>query len=225
MKSCEEGASWTALHTVGTQPSKCKIKPRRLPGVRGLRAPLAVLGAGEFTQHRLCLVRNTPHCPPSPLPARPSRGRGPRWPLCNPPGDRARKSGFPSQPHTDLLCDLEPGTFVFYPGKGRRAEGRKLHPKETERLVNHSSGARTRKETANGKGWSSQARLHLFPACALPAWRCGCPPLGGLGTQRGRTRSKNVQFDFLNNWEGRSGDAWGRLPPDRLLKLLSDVMT
>lgn len=167
--------------------------------VRGLRAPLTVLGAGEFTRHRLCLARNTPHCPgdtrllntPSPLPACPSRGGGPRWPFCNPPGDRAPGSpAFSPSPHTALLGDLEPGTFVFHPGKGRKTEGRKLRPKETERLVIHSSGARKRKEITNREGWGSQARLHLFPSCAPPPWRWGCPPLGGLVTRRGRAEEQ-----------------------------------
>lgn len=55
-------------------------------------------------------------------------------------------------PSTDLLCDLEPGTFVPYPGQGRKREGRKLRPKEIERFVTHCSGARKLPEIINRKG-------------------------------------------------------------------------
>lgn len=55
-------------------------------------------------------------------------------------------------PSADLLCDLEPGIFVSYPGKGRKKEGRKLHPKEIERFAIHCSGARKLQEIINRKG-------------------------------------------------------------------------
>lgn len=111
---------------------------------------------------------------------------GPGGHAVMPSGQRAGCPAFSPSPVTDLLCDLEPGTFVFYPGKQRK-NGAGMGGScvlKTERFVIRCSGARKLKEIRNGKGWN-RGKFHLFPDCVLQPslGMCHHPPLGGLVTQ------------------------------------------